>query len=112
MMKISTLLTTLLILIFLSFNTLAASSNLEQAIQHAQAAIKSEEAKSVAEHAAEAKKYANASKGDTDKVIDRKHLDEGIKCLSDAVKEGKDGNTDEAKKAAKDAVEHFKQAAK
>lgn len=96
----------------LSFGTFAASSNLDQAIQHAAAATKSKEAKSVVEHATEAKKYANASKSDRDKVIDRNHLDEGIKCLTDAVKEGEDGNTDAAKKAAKDAVEHFKQAAK
>lgn len=110
-MKIITLLTSFLIMAFLSFSTLAASSNLDQAIQHAEAAIKSEKGKSIAEHATEAKKYANASKSDKDKVIDRKHLDEGIKCLTDAIKEGEDENIDAAKKAAKDAVEHFKQAA-
>ncbi|MEI2767671.1 MAG: small metal-binding protein SmbP [Nitrosomonas sp.] len=52
------------------------------------------------------------SKSGTDKIIDRKHLDEGIKRLTDAVKEGEDGNTDAAKKAVRDAVEHFKQASK
>lgn len=111
-MKRITLFTSILILSLLSFSTFAASSNLDQAIQHGEAAVKSKEAKSISEHAAEAKKYANASKSDTDKIIDRKHLDEGIKRLTDAVKEGEDGNTDAAKKAVKDAVEHFKQASK
>ena len=64
-MKTITLFTSVLIMALLSFSTFAASSNLDQAIQHAEAAIKSEKGKSVAEHAAEAKKYANASKSDT-----------------------------------------------
>lgn len=110
-MKTITLFTGFLLMAFLSLGTLAASSNLDQAIQHAEAAMKSEKGKSIAKHATEAKKYANASKGDSDKVINRKHLDESIKCLSDAIKEGESDDVKAAQKSAKDAVEHFKQAA-
>lgn len=102
----------LLILALFSFNALAESSHLDQAIQHAEAAAKLTDGKAVAKHAVEAKNHANAAKNDKDRVIDRKHLDEGIKCLSDAIREGNEENTDAARKAVSDAVKHFKQATK
>lgn len=111
-MKTFTLFASFFLMALLSFSTLAAQSNLEQAIQHSQQAANSDKGKMVAEHAEEAKKFANAAKGDTDRVINSKELDKGIKCLTDAIEEGQKDNTDAAKKAAKDAVEHFRQAAK
>lgn len=110
-MKVLSLVMSFLLVFFVSFGVHAAS-NLDQAIKHSEAALKSETGKSVADHAAEAKKYAQAAKNDKDRVIEGKHLDEGIKCLSDAMKEGEKNDADEAKKAVKDAIEHFKQATK
>ncbi|MER2514187.1 MAG: small metal-binding protein SmbP [Nitrosomonas ureae] len=85
---------------------------MDHAIQHAETAAKSADGKTVAKHAMEAKKHANAAKNDKDRQIDANHLGEGIKSLDEAVNEGKDGEADAAKKAASDAIEHFKQAAK
>ena len=110
-MKFLSLFVSVLLISFMSFSA-QASSNLDQAIKHSEAALKSDKGTSVAEHAAEAKKYAHAAKNEKDRVIEGKHVDEGIKCLSDAMKEGEKGNTDEAKKAVNDALDHFKQAAK
>ncbi|SNX61151.1 Small metal-binding protein [Nitrosomonas ureae] len=111
-MKTITLLTTLIMMTFFSLSVLAGESHLDHAIQHAETAAKSADGKAVAKHAMEAKKHANAAKNDKDRQIDTKHLDEGIKSLDEAVKEGKDGEADAAKKAASDAIEHFKQASK
>ena len=111
-MKNITLFTSILILTLFSFSALAESSHFDQAIQHAIAAAKSDDEETIANHARMSKKYANASKSETDRQINRKHLDEGIKSLDDAIKEANDGNTDAAKHAATDALRHFNQAAK
>lgn len=111
-MKTITLFTGILIMALFSFGVLAESSHLDQAIQHAESAVKSADGKTVAHHARMAKNHANAAKNQKDRHISRKHLDEGIKCLDDAVKEGVNGNIDAAKQAATDAVKHFKQATK
>ena len=111
-MKTITLYTSILIMALFSFSVLAESGHLAQAIQHAESAVKSADGKTVAHHARMAKNHANAAKNQKDRVINRQHLDEGTKCLDDAVKEGEDGNTDAAKQAATDAVKHFKQATK
>ena len=110
--KAITLFTSILIMALFSFSALAESSHLDQAIQHAESAAKSPDGKTVAHDARMAKNHANAAKSQKYRHIKRKHLDEGIKCLDDAVKEGKDGNTDAAKQAATDAEKHFKQATK
>lgn len=108
-MKNITLVTSLLILALISFGTVAADSHLDEAIQHAQAAATSSDSKAVVQHATEAITHAKAAKNDK---TDSKHINEGLKCLDDAVKEGNAGNIDAAKKEATDAVKHFKQAAK
>ena len=92
-----------------SVSAVAADNHLNQAIQHAEAASTSPDGKSIVQHAQEAKTHAKAAMNDKN---DAKHLEDGMKCLDDAVKAGNDGNTDAAKKSAKDAVNHFKQAAK
>lgn len=109
-MKTITLFTSILIMAIFSSSALAVSSNLDQAIQHAQAAVKSTDGETVAKHARISKNYANAAKSDKDRQINRKHLDQGIESLDAAVSEGKDGNTEAAQQAATDAIEHFKQA--
>ena len=111
-MKIITLFTSILIMAIFSSSVLAESSHLDQAIQHAQAAVKSTDGETVAQHARISKNHANAAKSDRDRQINRKHLDEGIESLDVSVSEGKDGNTEAAQQAATDAIEHFKQATK
>jgi hypothetical protein len=106
--KTTLLYASILIIVLFSFSAIAGQSHLDQAIQHAETAATSSEGKAIVQHAQESKTHAKAAKNDK---TDAKHLDEGIKCLDDAVKEGNDGNTDAAKKAATDAVKHFKQAA-
>jgi hypothetical protein len=108
-MKAVSFYASILIMVLYSISSIAGDSHLDQAIQHTEAALASPDGKGVAQHAQEAKAHANAAKNDK---TDAKHLEDGIKCLDDAVKEGKEGNTDAAKKAARDAVNHFKQAAK
>lgn len=85
-MKNTTLITSILIMAILSFGVLAETNNLDQAVQHAEAATKSANWKAVANHSAEANKYANAAENDTDHQIDSKHLDKGIDSLNNAIK--------------------------
>lgn len=99
----------ILIMALFSFSAVAGQSHLDEAIQHAEAAVTSADGKALAKHAQEAKTHAKAAKNDK---TDAKHVDEGIKCLDSAIKEGNDGNLDAAKKEATDAVNHFKQAVK
>ena len=109
-MKTITLFTSILVMALFSFSALAESSHFNQAIQHAEAAAKSNDGETIANHARMSKKYANASKSETDRQINRTHLDEAINSLDEAIKEGNDGDTDAAKQAAADAVNHFNQA--
>ncbi len=109
-MKTITLFASILIMAIFSSSALATSSHLDQAIQHAQAAVKSDDAETVAQHARMSKNHANAAKSDNDRATNRTHLDQGIESLNVAVSEGKDGNTEAAQQAATDAIQHFKQA--
>ena len=95
------------VLAFSSFSVNAGNSHLEEAIQHTEAATEADGAKSIAQHAEEAKTHANAARAEKS---DDKHLQEGLKCLDDATREARDGKTEEARKAVTDALEHFKQA--
>lgn len=109
-MKTIMLFTSILIMAIISSSALATSSHLDQAIQHAQAAVKSTDGEAVAQHAGMSKKHAIAAKSDNDRVINREHLDQGIESLDVAVSEGKDENTEAAQQAATDAIQHFKHA--
>ncbi|MFU8789253.1 MAG: small metal-binding protein SmbP [Methylobacter sp.] len=71
------------------------------ALEHAQEAVKAADVKAVVEHAEIAKTHA--------KVADE-HLDAGIKSLEEAIEHGKLGHDKPAKKAAEEAVNHFKAA--
>jgi hypothetical protein len=102
--KTTILYASILIIALFSFSAIAGQSHLDEAIQHAEVAATSSDGKAIAQHAQESKTHAKAAKNDK---TDAKHLDEGIKCLDDAVKEGNDGNIDAAKKAATDAVKPF-----
>ena len=109
-MNMKTIFISFLVMALFSFSALAESNHLDQAIHHAQSAAKSADGETVAHHARIAKNHANASKSDRDRVINRKHLDQGIERLNDAIKEGEDGDADAAKQAVSDAIEHFRQA--
>lgn len=113
MKKVSLLsLLTFLTLSFMSFGVLAGGGHLDEAMKHTEAAISASDAKGVAQHATEAKMHAQSAKDDKQHKVDNKHVDEGISCLDDAVKEGNKGNTEAAQKEAKKALEHFKAATK
>ena len=109
-MKTITLCTSILIMAIFSSSALATTSHLDQAIQHAQAAVKSTDGDAVAKHASMSKSHANAAKSDHDRVINREHLDQGIDSLNVAISEGKDGDTDAAQQAATEAIQHFEHA--
>ena len=111
-MKTTYLLTSILITAFFSFNALAEYIHLDEAKRRTEAATKLEDGEAVARIATEAKTHAILAKIEKQPKVDNKHMDKGIKCLDDAGKEGNDGNTDAAHKAARDALNHFKQAAK
>lgn len=102
--------TSIMIMILFSLSAIAGESHLVHAIKHAEAAAAAADGKAVAEHAEHAKAHAIDAKNNKNSKSDPKHIDEGIKCLNDAIKEGKGGNAEAAKKAATDAVNHFKQA--
>lgn len=109
-MKTITLFASILIMAIFSSSALATSSHLDQAIEHAQAAVKSTDGDAVAQHARTSKNHANAAKSDRDRIINREHLDQGVDSLNVAISEGKEGNTEAAREAATDAIKHFKHA--
>ncbi len=109
-MKTITLFTSILIMAIFSSSALATPRHLDQAIKHAQAAVKSTDGEAAAKHASMSKNHANAAKGDNDRVINREHLDQGIESLNVAISEGNDGDTEAAQQAATEAIEHFKHA--
>jgi hypothetical protein len=111
-MKVISFTGILIIMALLSFSTLAAENHLNQAIQHAEAAVQSTDAKTIAEHAEEAKTHAEAAKAEKTLTAGiSSHLDAGIRSLNEAIKEGKLGAIDAARKSVEQAVAHLKQAA-
>jgi uncharacterized membrane protein YvbJ len=100
----NTKLTTLsagIILTFAAFGAYAGESHMAEALKHAEAAVKADDGKTIAEHAEVAKGHA--------KTADE-HLDAGIASLNDAIDHGKMKHADLAKKAAEEAVTHLKAA--
>jgi hypothetical protein len=84
-----------------SYYAYAAESHMAEALTHAEAAAKAGDAKAIADHAETAKIHA--------KTADE-HLDAGVRSLDGAIKHGKQGQADLAKKAAEEAVMHLKAA--
>ncbi|QSA97744.1 small metal-binding protein SmbP [Methylococcus sp. EFPC2] len=84
-----------------TFCAYAAENHVAEALKHAEAAAKATDEKAIAEHAETASSHAK---------ISDEHLDAGIKSLEYAVKHGKLGEVDAAKKSAGEAVEHLKAA--
>lgn len=112
--KIITLLTSILIISLFSFNVFAEDV-LDQAIRHAEGATRASDGKAAARHAADSKAQAEVAKKDEDEKNNKtaaKHIEDGIKSLDEVLKVGNEGKTEAAKKAASDAVNHFKQATK
>jgi uncharacterized membrane protein YvbJ len=90
-----------IIITLVSFCTYAGESHMAEALKHAEAAVKADNGKTIAEHAEVAKAHA--------KTADE-HLDAGIASLNDAIDHGKMKHADLAKKAAEEAVTHLKAA--
>jgi Small metal-binding protein len=90
-----------IILTFAAFGAYAGESHMAEALKHAEAAVKADNGKAIAEHAEVAKTHA--------KTADE-HLDAGIASLNDAIDHGKMKHADLAKKAAEEAVTHLKAA--
>lgn len=109
-MKIITFFASILFMVFFSLGVMAGDNQLIDAIQHTQRAVTAVDSNDVVKHAEMAKNHANAAKTDKYNKFDNKQMDDGIKCLNDAIKEGKDGNAEAARKAANDALKHFTQA--
>ena len=95
-----------------SFSAFAKIDPLIEAILHTYSAVRAPDGISVAQHAAVAIIHANATKNDKDQIVDRRLLEDGIKSLDDAVKEGTSGNTDAAREAANDALIYITHSAK
>jgi Small metal-binding protein len=90
-----------ILLTLASFGVYAGESHIAEALKHAEAAVKADDGKAIAEHAEVAKTHA--------KTADE-HLDAGIASLNDAIDHGKMKHADLAKKAAEEAVTHLKAA--
>ena len=90
-----------IILTFASFGAYAGESHMAEALKHAEAAVKADNGKTIAEHAEVAKAHA--------KTADE-HLDAAIASLNDAIDHGKMKHADSAKKADEEAVTHLKAA--
>jgi len=87
-----------IVLAFSSLTAYAAEDHVEEALKHAKAAAKADDASAVVQHAEQAKIHA--------KTADE-HLDAGITSLDNAITHGKQGHADMAKKAADEAVTHL-----
>lgn len=106
-MKIIRWCTNIVMLSFFSLGALAASNHLEQAIQHTEAAISAVNGPIIAENAGIAIIHAKAAKKNADQEADIKKLDDGIKFLEDAVKQGNESNSEAAKKSAMNALDQL-----
>jgi hypothetical protein len=101
----------ILMMILFSLNGRANDSHLEQAVQHTEAAAKATMPKSIVEHAEAAKAHAEAAKNEKNHLIPGgAHLDAGIRSLNKVIENGELGAADSARKAAEEALNHFKQA--
>ena len=109
-MKTITLFASILIMFLSSLSVHAGDNELIDAIQHTQKAVTAEDGEDVVKHAEMAKGHANAAKNDKYMKVENKQMDDGIKSLNDAIKEGKGGKLEAARKAARDALKHFTQA--
>lgn len=94
--------------LFGSVSVQAENSHLRQAIKHTEAAMEAVDAKTIAEHAGEARRHATEAKSTDPKD---QHILEGLKYIEDAIKQSRVDNTDFARQAAADALDKFKQAA-
>lgn len=92
-----------------SFNVHADDSHLKETIKHTQEAVQAVDVKTIAQHVKEAKKHAMAAQSENP---EDKHIQEGMKCLDDALRESRNDEADSARKAASDALDKFNQAEK
>jgi hypothetical protein len=79
----------------------AEDTHIDEALVHAEAAVKATDAKGVGEHAEAAKAHVKVA---------IEHLNSGNKSLESAIEHSKKGHTVKAQKAAEEAVNHLKAA--
>lgn len=108
MKKILSSIIVLAFFLFGSVSVQAENSHLRQAIKHTEAAMDAVDAKTIAEHAGEARYHATEAKSTDPKD---QHILEGLKYIEDAIKQSRVDNADVARQAAADALDKFKQAA-
>lgn len=102
----------ILVLTALTTNALADTrSHLEQAMQYSEAALYARDGKTLIEKAEEAKQQAMLANQQRER-IDGKHMEQGLQCLDNALKEARGGNVEAARTASKDALDHFTRAAR
>lgn len=90
-----------IVLTVCSLAAYAAENHVEEALKHAETAVKTDAGAGIAEHAETARSHAKAA---------HEHLGAAITSLDKAITEGKQGHADVAKKAAEEAVTHLKAA--
>mgnify|MGYP003478381622 CR=1 FL=1 len=84
-------------------------SHLEQAMHYCQAALYARDGKTLIEKAEDAKQQAALVSREK---ADGKHMEQGLQCLDNAIKEARAGNVEAARTASKDALDHFTRAAR
>lgn len=90
-----------IVLTLASFGVYAEESHMTEALKHTKAAVKANDGKSIAEHAATAKTHTKTTV---------EHLNAAITNLDSAIEHGNAGHDDLAKKAAEEALTHLKAA--
>lgn len=99
-------------LTLLTANAVAGTrSHLEQAMQYSEAALYARDGKTLVEKAEEAKQQATLASQQRERT-EGKHMEQGVQCLDNAIKEARSGNVEAARTASKDALDHFTRAAR
>lgn len=83
------------------------NSHLKEAIRYTEEAVRAIDARTIAQHVGEAKRHAAAAKSEKP---ENTHIQEGLECLDDALRESQDNDADSARKAVDDALDNFYQA--
>lgn len=97
-----------LALSFISFNVLATSTHIEEAMRHTEAAMTSTDGHSIASHATDAITHARAAYDDKENKINPIEVDEALRFLNSAINEGNNAKVEAAQEAARKAHELFK----
>ena len=102
----------LLFILSMASLLLAAEEHTDAALEHASAAARARDSRSVAEHAAEALRHTEAAKSNAADEEARMHLEKGEDTLNSAVQNANWHNTHSAVDDARDSRKHLEEAAK